>query len=107
MFAKTCVVGVALPVVLSFTTMLAPTAAANPVNWDAVAQCESGGNWAINTGNGYSGGLQWLPQTWASVRAPGDPVNAHDATREQQIAAANRLYARAGLRPWPVCGDRG
>lgn len=101
------ILGVALPLIVTTTITLAPMAEAHPVNWDAIAQCESSGDWHINTGNGYSGGLQWTPSTWASVRAQSDPTEAASASREQQIAAANRLYAKAGLSPWPVCGARG
>jgi len=71
--------------------------------WDRLAQCEAGGNWAINTGNGYSGGLQWVPSTWTAYKAPGDPTMAWQATREQQIAAGERLLAASGGRftAWP------
>lgn len=77
------------------------------VNWDAIAQCESGGNWAIHTANGYEGGVQFLPSTWRSVMSSDDPPHAYQATREQQIAAAERLLARSGIGQWPVCGHRG
>jgi hypothetical protein len=74
-------------------------------NWDLVAQCESGGNWAINTGN-YDGGLQFLPATWAANGGLQFAPAANLASREEQIAVANNLYARAGMAPWPVCGAR-
>lgn len=77
------------------------------MNWDAVAQCESGGNWGINTGNSYEGGVQFLNSTWRSVKTPDDPPHAYQATREQQIAAAEKLLARSGIGQWPVCGRRG
>jgi len=97
----------ALAGVLTVQAMLAaPIAAAYP-NWDAIAQCESGGNWSINTGNGYSGGLQWAPGTWAANKPAGAPASASAASRAQEIAAANNLYAKAGVSPWPVCGARG
>jgi hypothetical protein len=87
--------------------LLSPAvASADGLNWDAVAQCESGGNWSINTGN-YEGGLQFLNSTWLSVKAPGDPQHAYQASRAAQIAAAERLLARAGVGQWPVCGKRG
>lgn len=80
------------------------TAAAAPsVNWDAIAQCESGGNWAINTGNGYYGGLQFKLSTWRSNGGVGNPANA---TREQQIAVAERVLVSQGIGAWPVCGKR-
>ena len=73
---------------------------ANAAMWDRIAQCESGGRWNINTGNGYYGGLQFLTSTWLS-NGGGDFASRADlATREQQITVANRLYARAGLQPW-------
>jgi cell wall-associated NlpC family hydrolase len=88
------------------TMLIAPDAHADPgVNWDAIAACESGGNWAINTGNGYLGGLQWTQATWHANGGTGSPANA---SREQQIAVANRVIATQGiargLANWPVCG---
>ncbi|ORW51596.1 Resuscitation-promoting factor RpfC [Mycobacterium parmense] len=70
-------------------------------NWDAIAQCESGGNWHANTGNGEYGGLQFKPGTWARYGGVGNPA---DASREEQIAVANRLFADEGVEPWPKCG---
>lgn len=74
--------------------------AADGSTWDALAQCESGGNWAINTGNGYSGGLQFTPSTWAAYGGTGAPQNA---SREQQIAVAERVQAGQGWGAWPAC----
>ncbi|MBS4727197.1 transglycosylase family protein [Mycobacterium sp. SM1] len=74
------------------------------VNWDAIAQCESGGNWSINTGNGYSGGLQFTPGTWAANGGSGSP---HNASREEQIRVAENVLRTQGLGAWPVCGRRG
>lgn len=74
--------------------------AADGSTWDALAQCESGGNWAINTGNGFSGGLQFTPSTWAAFGGVGAPENA---TREQQIAVAERVQAGQGWGAWPAC----
>ncbi len=68
--------------------------------WDALAQCESSGNWSINTGNGYSGGLQFSPTTWAAFGGTG---SAADASREQQIAVAERVQASQGWGAWPSC----
>ena len=80
------------------------TAEANAdVNWDAIAACESGGNWAINTGNGFYGGLQFTLSTWRSFGGTGMPQNA---SREQQIAVAQRVLAGQGIGAWPVCGKR-
>lgn len=82
----------------------AATANADSVNWDAVAACESGGNWHINTGNGYSGGLQFSTSTW---RANGGTGSAHTASREEQIRVAENVLRTQGIRAWPVCGRRG
>ena len=81
--------------------------AASPVNWDAVAKCESGGNWHINTGNGYYGGLQFNQSTWVGNGGKAYAARADLASRSQQIAVAEHLYARRGLSPWPVCGKKG
>jgi resuscitation-promoting factor RpfE len=74
------------------------------VNWDAIAACESGGNWAINTGNGFSGGLQFTPSTW---RANGGSGSANGASREEQIRVAENVLHTQGIGAWPVCGRRG
>ncbi|WP_287929664.1 transglycosylase family protein [Arthrobacter sp.] len=74
--------------------------AASGSTWDALAQCESGGNWSINTGNGFSGGLQFTPSTWAAYGGTGAPQNA---TRAQQIAVAERVQAGQGWGAWPSC----
>lgn len=79
---------------------LAAPANAASMDWDALAQCESGGNWGINTGNGFSGGLQFTPSTWAAFGGTGDPANA---SREQQIAVAERVLAEQGPGAWPAC----
>lgn len=73
------------------------------VNWDAVAACESGGNWHIATGNGYYGGLQFTMSTW---RANGGSGSPHQASREEQIRVANNVLKSQGIRAWPVCGRR-
>ena len=77
---------------------------AQATNWDAIAQCESGGNWAINTGNGYQGGLQFSASTW---KAYGGQGSAHTASREDQIAVAERVLKGQGIGAWPVCGKKG
>ena len=82
----------------------APAANAAPAStWDALAQCESGGNWAINTGNGFYGGLQFTQQSWNGVGMSGSPMNA---SREQQIEAAERLLAQQGWGAWPACSSK-
>jgi resuscitation-promoting factor RpfA len=78
----------------------AANATTSTSTWDALAQCESGGNWAINTGNGYSGGLQFSPTTWAAYGGTG---SAADASREQQIAVAEQVQASQGWGAWPSC----
>ncbi|MCW2649277.1 MAG: Transglycosylase domain protein [Mycobacterium sp.] len=78
-----------------------PPASANMVNWDAVAQCESSGNWSTNTGNGFYGGLQFLPSTWNENGGVGFP---HRASREEQIRVADRVLRTQGIGAWPVCG---
>ena len=85
--------------------MALSTATANAdVNWDAVATCESGGNWSINTGNGYYGGLQFTMGTW---RANGGTGSPHNASRDEQIRVANNVLHNQGIGAWPVCGRRG
>lgn len=71
--------------------------------WDRLAQCESGGNWSINTGNGYYGGLQFNSGTWISNGGGAYAPRADLASREQQIAIAERLRAARGFAPWPAC----
>lgn len=88
-----------------------PTAAPAPSvaggsTWDRLAQCESGGNWAINTGNGYYGGLQFNQGTWASNGGTAYAPSAHLATREQQISIAERVAAGRGFAPWPACAAK-
>lgn len=79
-------------------------AAATDGEWDQVARCESGGNWGINTGNGYHGGVQFSASTWASHGGGQYAPSAELATREQQIAVAERVLATQGRGAWPVCG---
>ena len=79
-------------------------AAATDSEWDQVARCESGGNWGINTGNGYYGGVQFTSGTWASHGGGQYAPSAQLATREQQIAVAERVLATQGRGAWPVCG---
>ena len=78
----------------------------NGLNWDAMAQCESGGDWHINTGNGFYGGLQFDYGTWQSNGGGKYADRADLATREEQIDIATKLYNKRGSSPWPVCGAR-
>lgn len=80
------------------------TGTASAVNWDAVAQCESSGNWHINTGNGYHGGLQFTLPTWYANGGQGLP---EQASREEQIRVAENVLRTQGIGAWPVCGRRG
>jgi LysM repeat protein len=90
--------------VLTAPALAAPAASADGgTTWDRLAQCESGGNWAINTGNGFSGGLQFTPSTWHAFGGEG---RAEDASREQQIAVAERVLAKQGWGAWPACSRK-
>ncbi len=72
--------------------------------WEQIAQCESGGNWSINTGNGYSGGLQFSPGTWSAY---GDgSASAAQASKNAQIAAAEKVLAAQGWGAWPSCSAK-
>ncbi len=91
----------AVPMAMDGTTA---TAHADSVNWDAIAQCESGGNWAINTGNGHFGGLQFKQATWSANGGVGNPAAA---PRHEQIRVAENVLRTQGLKAWPKCGAKG
>jgi len=74
--------------------------------WDRLATCESGGNWATNTGNGYRGGLQFHPKTWEGAGGGQYAASAEQATREQQIEVAKRVQASQGWKAWPACSRK-
>lgn len=74
--------------------------------WDRLAQCESGGNWAYNGSSGYDGGLQFHPNTWNAYKPSGYPAYAYQASREQQIAVAERVLASQGWDAWPACSRK-
>ncbi|MFF3376437.1 transglycosylase family protein [Streptomyces sp. NPDC002680] len=78
--------------------------AATSAEWDTVAQCESGGNWSINTGNGYYGGLQFSASTWAAYGGTAYASTADQASKSQQITVAEKVLAGQGKGAWPVCG---
>jgi nucleoid-associated protein YgaU len=80
------------------------SSAASVATWDAVAQCESGGNWSINTGNGYYGGLQFSASTWAAYGGTAYASTANQASKSQQIAVAEKVLAAQGKGAWPTCG---
>ena len=94
------VVGAATAVAMAQMTVATPLAGAEP-NWDAMAQCESGGNWSENSGNGFYGGLQFTPATWASNGGVGSPAAA---SRGEQIRVARNVLRTQGIGAWPVCG---
>lgn len=77
---------------------------AETMNWEAVAECESGGNWAANTGNGAYGGLQFKQATWEEYGGVGNPAKA---SKQQQIAVANKVLAGQGPGAWPKCSRAG
>jgi hypothetical protein len=99
--ARVVVAGVAVGAPLALAN--APAQAAPGVDWDAIAQCESGGNWSINTGNGYYGGLQFKQSTWTANGGTGSPAGA---SREEQIRVAENTLRTQGIGAWPVCGKR-
>jgi LysM repeat protein len=84
--------------------VLAAPASAATHDWTGVAQCESGGNWSINTGNGYYGGLQFSSSTWLANGGGSYAARADLATPAQQIAVAERVITSQGVGAWPVCG---
>ena len=105
--ARRLALGVVAAGATGVAALLGPAQAAHAdsgVNWDAIAQCESGGNWGINTGNGFSGGLQFTAGTW---RANGGSGSAHNASRDEQIRVAENVLHSQGIGAWPVCGRRG
>ncbi len=101
-------IGIATAVVTAPLVFMAP-AMAGPAHqdpWDNVALCESGGNWGANTGNGYYGGLQFSPGTWRSFGGGSYAGSAHQATRSQQIAVAEKVLRAQGWKAWPTCSRK-
>jgi hypothetical protein len=92
----------------AFLSELQAAPAPAPENdvWDRIAQCESGGNWSINVGNGYYGGLQMLGSTWQTYGGAEFAPRADLATREQQIVVAERIKADVGYGAWPACSRK-
>ncbi|NLV79087.1 MAG: DUF3235 domain-containing protein [Rhodococcus sp.] len=99
-FALTSAVLGVTGVAFSGTATAAPDS-----DWDRLAQCESGGNWAINTGNGYQGGLQFSPSTWNAYGGQEYAATANQASREQQIVVAERVLEGQGWGAWPSCSS--
>ncbi|WP_250002955.1 transglycosylase family protein [Actinoplanes sp. M2I2] len=88
-------------------SLLGPASPAQAaVNWDAIAQCESSGNWSINTGNGYYGGLQFSRSTWKAYGGTKYASTADKATRSEQIRIAEKVLDGQGIGAWPVCGKK-
>lgn len=89
-----------------FAAALPAASAAPQSTWDKVAQCEGSGNWKTNTGNGFAGGLQFTPSTWKAYGGTQFSSNANQASREQQIAVAERVLQAQGPGAWPVCSKK-
>jgi len=89
---------------ISMTAFGSTADAATAHNWDGVARCESSGNWSINTGNGYYGGLQFSRSTWLAYGGGAYAPRADLATKAQQIVIAERTLRGQGVGAWPVCG---
>jgi resuscitation-promoting factor RpfA len=76
---------------------------ASATDWDAIAQCESGGKWNTQTGNGYGGGLQFTDSTWHAYGGKGQPEHA---SKGQQIAVAEKVKSSQGMKAWPTCSKK-
>ncbi|MFF5407430.1 transglycosylase family protein [Streptomyces misionensis] len=98
--------GAALLAPLGLLAATGNAAAADNGVWDRIAQCESGGNWHINTGNGYYGGLQFSAHTWRAYGGSAYASTADRASRSAQIAVATRVQQAQGWGAWPVCSGR-
>ncbi len=92
--------------VLAGTGSASAATGASTAQWQAVAQCEASGNWAANTGNGFSGGLQFTPSTWAAYGGTQYASSANLATPHEQMTVANKVLAEQGPGAWPVCGPK-
>ncbi|MFJ4656688.1 transglycosylase family protein [Nocardia sp. NPDC088792] len=101
--AKVALTGIALGG--AGVAMAGNASAAPDSDWDRLAQCEAGGNWGINTGNGFQGGLQFSPSTWTAAGGGEYAPTANQATREQQIAVAEKVLATQGWGAWPSCSS--
>ncbi|MFB8240734.1 transglycosylase family protein [Kitasatospora purpeofusca] len=94
-------VGLAMPILTATGASAAPAS-----TWDAVAQCESGGNWSINTGNGFYGGLQFTSSTWKAFGGTAYAPQANQASKAAQITVAEKVLASQGPGAWPVCSKK-
>ena len=97
---------VALVSAASLVLVAAPADAASLSTWQRLAQCESGGRWHINTGNGYYGGLQFTHSTWRGYGGGRYAYNANRASRDQQISVAEKVRRAQGWGAWPVCSRK-
>ncbi|MGM0350975.1 transglycosylase family protein [Streptomyces sp. Adlamb9] len=104
--ATAVLAGAALLAPLGLLAATGNAAAADNGVWDRIAQCESGGNWHINTGNGYYGGLQFSAHTWSAYGGGAYASTADRASRSAQIAVATRVQRAQGWGAWPVCSGR-
>lgn len=97
--------GMTMALAATDAALVTSSASATATNsaWERLAGCESGGNWAINTGNGYYGGLQFALATWRGLGMSGYP---HQASKATQIAAADQLHTQRGFQPWPACSRK-
>lgn len=98
--------GAALLAPLGLLAATGNAAAADGGVWDRIAQCESGGNWHINTGNGYYGGLQFSAGTWRAYGGSAYASTADKASKAQQIAVATKVQRGQGWGAWPTCSSR-
>lgn len=105
--ARAGLLAAAVAVAVTAPLALAPPAhAVSEATWDRVAQCESGGNWAANTGNGHYGGLQFSDPTWDGYGGEAYASTANHATRRQQITIAEKVLAGQGWGAWPTCSRK-
>ena len=97
---QTAMRGLAVGGLFAAAAVIGTTSASADSTWDALAECESGGDWSINTGNGYYGGLQFLPSTWEAYGGSGNPA---DASKAEQIRVAENVVEGQGWGAWPAC----
>ncbi|HSX97248.1 MAG TPA: transglycosylase family protein, partial [Streptomyces sp.] len=98
--------GAALLAPLGLLALTGTASAADSGVWDRIAKCESGGDWHINTGNGYYGGLQFSASTWRAYGGTAYAATADRASRAQQIAVATKVQRAQGWGAWPTCSRR-
>jgi resuscitation-promoting factor RpfA len=104
-FTRRAVAGAAIAgAAVAIPVALAGSASADSVNWTAIANCESSGNWAADTGNGFYGGLQFTESTWLAYGGGQYAQYANEASEADQIAVAEKVLAGQGIGAWPVCG---